>query len=661
MLDLGGQLVGCITDLLSGFLELMRGSVGSLLNQVADLLRDFGNLVLDALHDRFSLADHLADLPVGIAVHLFGAVRRCIDLVRYRRRRLGITASIFQHESLFLCFRFRKCLGWVEQTRAMQRACQVLRIPSLSREVFDCATNGGIDCAHVLAQMCVSDPLGVSNSLPRTPPLHGAWQVRVFLLLALLCWPSSGVGADKFRAASFDLTAARRSDTLDAKELPESRKTTEQVTLREVRFSSLSWDEAGIAKIIRIAAFLAVPKDSGPLHRLPAVIIAHGLGSQADPADTIEIARNLKVVALSISAPGNGASEGIGPTPQDSRSIFTIGRAGPADRGVIDIRSSWLYQYAYALLRAVTYVSTLPEVDPKGTFVTGFSMGGLATFVVGGVDDRVRGILPIAACGGLAVAAAQDTWLQRLVRASGGLTPSDSGPRAIFQQLDPLAFAAQQHGAVYLLIGAQDEYFPLDQVVRTYRALRAPEKSLEVVADYDHGWYFGSGCPASCMPGGTGTKTPCPASCPTVCPAGAEPPYCGPQGSYNRQSAFLSRRSLLLRALVSQHAAHPQRPHFSPPPTPFVQRVRDQVVVRVPMTPPPRVVRLAISKNAGYTFGQYVLPRESDGAWHFRQAVPADAILIAEAEAADGTTATSIPIVPRSYQPQVRPFLSIPR
>jgi hypothetical protein len=158
-----------------------------------------------------------------------------------------------------------------------------------------------------------------------------------------------------------------------------------------------------------------------------------------------------------------------------------------------------------------------------------------------------------------------------------------------------------------------------------------------------------------------GRRLPCPASCPTVCPAGAEPPYCGPQGSYNRQSAFLSRRSLLLRALVSQHAAHPQRPHFSPPPTPFVQRVRDQVVVRVPMTPPPRVVRLAISKNAGYTFGQYVLPRESDGAWHFRQAVPADAILIAEAEAADGTTATSIPIVPRSYQPQVRPFLSIPR
>ena len=155
-------------------------------------------------------------------------------------------------------------------------------------------------------------------------------------------------------------------------------------------------------------------------------------------------------------------------------------------------------------------------------------------------------------------------------------------------------------------------------------------------------------------------QTPCPASCPTVCPASAEPPYCGPQGSYNRQSDFLARRSLLLRALIAQRATHPPRPFSAPPPTPFVQRVREQVVVRVHMIPPPKVVRLAISKNGGYTFGQHVLTRESDGAWHFRQPVPADAILIAEAETADGATATSIPNLPRTYQPRLRPFESIP-
>lgn len=50
------------------------------------------------------------------------------------------------------------------------------------------------------------------------------------------------------------------------------------------------------------------------------------------------------------------------------------------------------------------------------------------------------------------------------------------------QQLDPLAFVNQQDHEVYLLIGAPDEFFPLDQVVRTYRALRTPVKTLEVVA-----------------------------------------------------------------------------------------------------------------------------------------------------------------------------------
>jgi dienelactone hydrolase len=467
------------------------------------------------------------------------------------------------------------------------------------------------------------------------------------------------MGAEAFQPATFDLRAARRTDDLEVTDLPGSLRVTPQARVREVRFSSSMWAE-GARRTIRIQAFVATPtaRDASVPRNLPAVVIAHGLGAKADADDTVEIARNLGVVAISISAPGNGASEGDGPTADDARSIF---------RADADIRASWLYAYAYALLRAITYVGTLPEVDPKAIVVTGFSMGGLAAFVVGGVDDRIRGVLAVAASGGLARAAEADTWFRRLVLSAGGLKPSDPGPRAFFRHLDPLAFAARQHGAVYMLVGAQDEFFPLDQIIRTFKAVRAPAKSLEVIADYDHGWYFAAGCPASCMPGSgsiaaaAGALPPhrgaaCPSSCPQVCPEGARPPYCGPQGSYNRQEDFSARRSLLLRALVSQHAARPARAFAPAPPTPFVQRVRDQVVVRVNMDPVPRVVRLAVSENSGYTFGQYALDRASDGAWHFRRQVSANAILIAEVETEDGATATSIPVLPRDYRQRVRPF-----
>lgn len=468
----------------------------------------------------------------------------------------------------------------------------------------------------------------------------------------------AAASAEPFRAAQFDLKAARRADDLEVRDQSFSTSDNPAVRVREIRYASSSWDENGVKKTIHIQAFVAIPTALPSGQRLPAVVSAHGLGSRADARDIAELARNLNVVALSLSAPGSGDSEGEAPSPQDPRPIFR------ADR---DIRASWLYQYAYAILRAVTYLETLPEVDPKGIVVTGFSMGGLATFIVGGTDDRVRGILPVAAAGGLASAAEADTWWRRLVLSANGQQPSDPGPRAMFRKLDPLAFAAQQKGAVYMLVGAQDEYFSLDQVVRTYKALRAPAKTLEVVADYDHGWYFGAGCTADCMPTAkttpTGTLSPAqrPAACqellcPTACPAGAEPPYCGPEGSYNRHQDFLSRRSLLLRSLVSQFAAHPRRAYAPAPQTPFVQRVREQVVVRVMMDPPPKVVRLAVSENSGYTFGQYVLTREYDGAWHYRKSVPADAILIAEAESTDGATSTSVPVLPRNFKPRIRPF-----
>jgi dienelactone hydrolase len=113
------------------------------------------------------------------------------------------------------------------------------------------------------------------------------------------------------------------------------------------------------------------------------LISAHGLGGQADAQDTIELARKLSVVALSISAPGNGDSEGIGPSAEDPRPILAVRpRLGQEP----DIPVSWLYQYIYALLGAVTYATTLPEVDPHGVIVTGVRMGGLATFAVGAID-----------------------------------------------------------------------------------------------------------------------------------------------------------------------------------------------------------------------------------------------------------------------------------
>lgn len=460
------------------------------------------------------------------------------------------------------------------------------------------------------------------------------------LLLAFLVFTA---WAGRLRPASFDLAAARDARDLEVAVAGELHA--HGVAVRELRFASRVWDRLGRSRAVRLQAFLAVPPGAYRRQSKPIVITAHGLGAQATPEAAAEICRNLDVVALAISAPGMGGSEGEGVSAEDARPLFAT---------VPDLRGSWLYGYTYALLRAITLAQRQPEADPRAVVLTGNSIGGIAVLVANGVDDRIAGVLAVSTGGALGKATAEGSWLRRLIRSSG-LEPDGPEVRALFRGLDPIGFAGRQRGAVYYLIGAQDEFFPLGQALATYRALRAPAKSLALVADYDHGWYFGHGCPARCMPPRRGADpVACPTACPTRC-GSARSPYCGPQSSYNNHEAFIGRWSTLLRALVAKHAARPRRPYAAPPPPPRVERGDREVVVR-PVGPAPRAVRLAVSDDGGFTYRQHLLARDGDGGYRLRREVARSALVFAEVELADGVVASSLPSLRPGFRPRVRAF-----
>jgi dienelactone hydrolase len=464
---------------------------------------------------------------------------------------------------------------------------------------------------------------------------------RWFVILAVTAAVLGGC-VDRFSPATFDLSAARAPDT--GVTFGARRDAGHNIMLEELTFTSTQWNAEGAARPIRIRAVLARPQIPG---RRPLVVVAHGLGAKAEPDVAMEVARNLDVVALALSAPGLGGSEGQPVTFDDPRPLFAT---------VPDVRGSWLYAYVFAVLRAITVAQALPDVDPRSVVLTGTSLGGLVSFIANGVDDRIGGVLTMNASGGLRAAAAEGSWFGTLVHASGGLELDDRGPRAFFRALDPLAFAGTQHGAVYMLSGAQDEFFPIDQVIRTYRALQAPAKSLALLADYDHGWYFGEGCPARCMPGAPARADDCASrACPATCTG--RWPYCGPHASYSRHEEATARWSLLLRALVAQVA---KRPFEAPAPLPVVERRADDIIVWVGMVRP-KAVRLAISDNRGFTYGQVLLPPLPDQSYSLRRALPKDAIVFAEVEGADGAVVTSIPDLPAGFVPPIRPFAPLVR
>lgn len=460
---------------------------------------------------------------------------------------------------------------------------------------------------------------------------------------------------EDFRPATFDLAAARRTEDLAAVATPDPPVPRGGLRTFDVSYVSTEWRSDGSARPIHIHGFLAAPAGAGAgaRERKPAVVVAHGLGGQADPQVAADLARNLDIVALAISAPGLGGSEGRAVTFADPTPLFDT---------VPDARGSWLHAYTHAILRAVTFLGSRDEVDPSAVFVTGVSMGGLAAFMAGGVDDRVAGILPVNAAGGWAAAAAAGSWLRNLVEAAAGRTLASPDVLAFMAAFDPLGFASRQHGAVYMLAGAQDEFFPIDQITRTFTAVRAPAKSLALLADFDHEWYFATGCPAACMPGAPApAAVACPATCPTACPPGARWPYCGPHGSYDRHADFIARWALLLRALTSRQAVPPRHAFAPPPAAPELRREGAEIIVRV-AGPAPVALRLAISDNGGFTYGQFPLARGRDGVYRFDAgALPNDAIVFAEAEADSGAVATSVPALPPGFRPNIRPYQPVRR
>src|SRR5262249_32288689 len=52
-------------------------------------------------------------------------------------------------------------------------------------------------------------------------------------------------------------------------------------------------------------------------------------------------------------------------------------------------------------VRAVDYLVSRPEVDPKRIGATGISGGGMATFWIAAVDDRIRAAAPVSGIGDL--------------------------------------------------------------------------------------------------------------------------------------------------------------------------------------------------------------------------------------------------------------------
>jgi len=374
-----------------------------------------------------------------------------------------------------------------------------------------------------------------------------------------------------------------------------------RVIRREMRYHSHDWAQGEIV----IAAHVALPASPEPV---PAIILGTG---DADAGEAF--CRRHRVAVVVIDRPGTGESTG----PEDFYTNWVY---------FTDPRESWMRHYINSALRAVTLAQSLPEIDAQRIGITGSSRGGTMAWIASGVDPRLKLSIPVATGGDIVRALDQGGWANYMYRDEAGQPAIPPAFYDFARCYDPLLYCGHQDGGVLLIVGAQDEFFPILCTATSARASATDDFRLLLVANWDHGYFSGD----------------------------------NPQVHAFDNSREVSRKRTATVAAAIEHWLRGAAPL---PRLPDLQveaaRARLEVRVAVDAALPIRRVRLFWSADSAYTLHALTIKRHADEYAGTLKVAPSSlsaTAVYAEVEYLRGPFLTSIPWLGPDFRQVMRPF-----
>lgn len=212
-------------------------------------------------------------------------------------------------------------------------------------------------------------------------------------------------------------------------------------------------------------------------HNMPAILLLHGTGGEAGDMLSYGMTFAEKgYVILAMDSPGCGNSTG----PECNGTYFLDFSNGPY--------SSYYYNNVIAASRALTVMASLPFVNASAMGASGASMGGLTTFLLSAIDDRVVASVPIVAAGYLDESMNRGSFINFLMPTT--TASNDPAVEKFVSYFDPRGYAANLTSPTLMLIGTHDEFFFLDSVAKTYAILAEP-KALDLAPNQGHSYAAG--------------------------------------------------------------------------------------------------------------------------------------------------------------------------
>ena len=244
---------------------------------------------------------------------------------------------------------------------------------------------------------------------------------------------------------------------LQARTLKKSEK--DGIVTEEVMFHS----ENDGGKNVEIFAFFSYPKDAS---KLPAYIWNKGGLGQASTYWT-EFGAKRGYAALCIDFPIPGYRS-TGSYPINSG--LELGD---------DPTKAPIYHGAVALLRAVSFLESRPEVNKDKIGMAGSSWGGFYTNLMAGVDPRLKAVSCMFGCGRLDLG---NFWWD----SDGWDHKRDKTFRERWRTtLDPALRLAHQKTPIAWFTGANDQFYWLPSVMASYEQAAGP-KHLSLLPNFKH-------------------------------------------------------------------------------------------------------------------------------------------------------------------------------
>ena len=222
-----------------------------------------------------------------------------------------------------------------------------------------------------------------------------------------------------------------------------------------------------------VSGYLGLPKESKP-KSLPIILWVHGAGVRSSSLGNAVQGAEKGMISMDINAHGipNG-KPGKFYSDLNSGELKGYRHAGREDRETIYFKNMYL-----RLVRALDYLTALPEWDGKTVAVVGHSQGGLQALVAGSLDSRVTFIGSGVPAGCDHTGAAVDRisgWPKIVPTVNGKPDPKISKAS---RYIDAVNFASRCKAEAIMSVGFIDPVCPPTSCYAAYNQLKGPKTVL---------------------------------------------------------------------------------------------------------------------------------------------------------------------------------------